>query len=208
MEFEGSRAEENIPLEDRTVWAEDNKEGFWAETSFMDDLWEDIYHDDDSVPILHKATTKGRLRGKGKSLEQQLKEAKRVKRIFLLQLYDKQLDPSYGEEANLLFNRLGFRSEREGIQNVLLFDGDVVATWVEGKGYTKNKDSPRFEEFERLVLESIKEFDATTLGKFEREAEEKLGFENETPKNLMREYNRRVARMRLGLTKTERLLLT
>ena len=184
---------EEIPLEEREVSEED--EFHDAETSFgeLSDLWEDL-RDDDPVPIvLSDLDFKP-----GGGVDHILKEVKRVKRIFLLKLFDKQLDPSYGEKTSSLFNRLSVKYQRDGggtpIAYLFNFDLDVVGAWVEGEGYIKNTDSPRFQEFEELVRDTVAEHDATPLGRFERQLEEQFGIEHLKPSVLREEFDRKLKR--------------
>ena len=101
--------------------------------------------------------------------EDQLKRIDRSKRIFLYKLYDKQLSSSYGQKCKELFNRLELRTTGVNGEDMLLFDGNLVAIKKKGEGYQENLGSSQLDRFKIALEEAISEHDASPLGKFEKE---------------------------------------
>ena len=124
----------------------------------------------------------------------QLKGIEKAKRIFLYKIFDKQLSPSYSEKCKNLFNRLELKTTGVNGEDMLLFDGEIVARKKKGEGYQRELGSFRLSRFEALVKEAVDEYDATRLGRFEVELENKFGIEDMVPKALEKEYKKRIAR--------------
>ena len=80
----------------------------------------------------------------------------------------------------------------------LLFDGDIVARKRKGQGYERELGSFPLSRFEITVQEATQEHDATPLGKFEREMEDKFGIQDMLPERLEEEYRKRVARREIA----------
>ena len=156
--------EEEFPLEEKNE-REDEEEGYF-ETFFGGN--EEPFFDDPSQEL--RSLIFDPL--SEEPVENQLKGMEKAKRIFLFKLFDKQLSPSYGEKCKNLFSRLELKTSGPNGQDQLFFDGDVVARERKGQGYEKELGSFQLSRFEATVQEAVREHDATSLGKFERELEE------------------------------------
>ena len=66
--------------------------------------------------------------------DDQLRGIEKAKRIFLYKLFDKQLGPSYGDKCKNLFGRLELKTTGINGEDMLLFDGDIVARKKKGEG--------------------------------------------------------------------------
>ena len=113
----------------------------------------------------------------------QLKGIEKAKRIFL---------------CKSSFNRLELKTTGANGEDMLLLDGEIVARKRKGEGYQRELGSFQLSRFEALVKEAVDEYDATPLGKFERELEDKFGIEDMVPKALEKEYKKRVARREIA----------
>ena len=176
MEFETNNFEENIPLEEKNEWEED-EEGYFLETSFGG-RHEPFYDDPNDEPqslIFYPWSEV--------PAETQLKEIEKAKRIFLYKIFDKQLSPSYSDKCKNLFNRLELKTTGVNGEDMLLFDGEIVARKKKGEGYQRELGSFQLSRFEALFKEAVDEYDTTPLGKFERELEDKFGIEEMVPKD-------------------------
>ena len=160
MDFEANNMEENIPLEEKNKWGED-EEGYFLKTSF--------YPNDEPQSLISDPWSEV-------PAETQLRGIEKAKRIFLYKLFDKQLAPSYGDKCKNLFNRLELKTTGVNGEDMLLFDGDVVARKRKGQGYERELGSFQLSRFEATMQDAIQEHDATPLGKFEAEMEKSLGF--------------------------------
>ena len=124
MGFETNNIEENIPLEERNEWQED-EEGYFLETSFGG-TDEPFFDDPDDEPqsLIFDPWSEV-------PADAQLKGIEKAKRIFLYKIFDKQLSPSYSEN---LFNHLELKTTGVNGEDMLLFDGEIVARKKKRKG--------------------------------------------------------------------------